>query len=321
MRTRFLLLVTLWIAGCGDGTFDPNGSSGGGGGGGGDGDQLYLGTTATATAAGTITVVVHHDGDSVPAVDAKITAEGGGGGAICEDPNNASGTCPSGEIVCGTVCCPSDHPFLCASNSLCYTGAEMAQFACGASCASCNGVDAPDNQSSGGDQTYYVTGTLDGGALSASGDGVSLDGTLDGDVLGGSFSGPDGAGSFSAADASDHDVARYCGTYSGGDSGTWNLQTGGGTASGSFAGSLAAGTLSGTASSSSVDLQFISDFASGTASGSISGGSVTGSWSGGGASGSWSGSTGACSGGSTVTSADDCCTKTARGLLCPIEGC
>jgi hypothetical protein len=42
MRTSSLLLVTLWVTGCGGGTFDPRG----GGGAGGDGDQLYLGTTA-----------------------------------------------------------------------------------------------------------------------------------------------------------------------------------------------------------------------------------------------------------------------------------
>jgi len=324
MRTKYLLLVAL-AAGCGgDGVFDPY-SSGGSTGGNTGGDRLYLGTTATATASGTISVVTHAGDGGVPAVDAKLTApQAGGGGPICADPNNqGGGTCPTGDIACGTVCCPADHPFHCASTSSCYTTATQAMGFCslGTSCESCNGVDAPDNQWTTGNQTYLLTGTLDGTTLTASGEGVSLMGTLDGDVLDGTFSGPDGDGSFSAADASNHEVARYCGTYSGGDSGTWNLQTGGGTASGSFAGSLAAGTLSGTASSSSVNLQFTSDEASGTASGSISGGTVSGSWSGGGTSGSWNGSESSCSGGSSVTSASDCCTQTARGLSCPIEGC
>jgi hypothetical protein len=325
-RRVVLAAAALLLAACsdGDGVFEVGG---GGGGGSSGGDQLYLGTVAGSSTSGTLAIVVHpKEGSSGSSgssrgVDAKITTASKGG-PLCQGPANPNSTCGAGQVLCQDGCCPSDFPFHCAGSQNCWASAEAAQIECGASCLSCNGVSAPDNQGTGGASSVILTGTLsDDGTLSAAGEGWNLSGQIDGQLVEGGFSGPGGEdGSFSAADATDNDVVRYCGSFDGDDSGTWNLQVGGGMASGSFAGSFAGGVLEGTASSSSIELQFVSTDASGTASGQISGGSVSGTWSGSGFAGSWSGTT-PCMGTDSVSSADDCCMQTARGLACPIEGC
>jgi hypothetical protein len=180
------------------------------------------------------------------------------------------------------------------------------------------------SETTSGDSGYVVlTGANDGNDITLDGDGWNLDGNIDGDTISGNFEDPSGdSGLFTANDASDGEVTRYCGQFSGDDSGTWNLQVSG-TANGAFAGSLASGTLHGSESGGSINLNFSGDVASGTAHGTASGGSVTGTWStsDGEYGGSWNGSTSGCGGGSQPASADDCCVQTSRGLSCPIEGC
>lgn len=148
---------------------------------------------------------------------------------------------------------------------------------------------------------------------------------IEGDSVSGGFTDADGNdGNFAAEDATDSPVLVFCGQYSGGDSGRWNLEVGQGRASGAFSGG-AAGTLTGSRSGSSVSLQFDGDLASGTATGTISGMSISGSWKTGdsSATGSWSGSTQACgaAAGAAGTSGADCCSHSGGKSYCPIEGC
>jgi hypothetical protein len=79
-------------------------------------------------------------------------------------------------------------------------------------------------------------------------------------------------------------VNAFCGTYDGGDSGSWNfVVSASGEVTGAFDGG-ASGTLSGTASGDSITLSWIAtdgQDATGSASGTVdSNGSVTGAWSG-----------------------------------------
>jgi hypothetical protein len=305
-----------------------------------NGDQLFLGTIAGAQkASGIISVVVHADssssgggllgngGGSTKAVEAKITTSGGSTGGTSVTCSGAAAappmkTCPqAGQTACGTqYCCDSAHPFLCASTQSCYATAEAAAAACSSSCSSCDGK-AHTVTTGGTGASQIVKGTMDGsGRVTMSGGGWQLDGKVENGGISGDYTGPKGSGNFAGVDATNDSVTRFCGTFSGADSGTWNLQTSSSKATGSFAGSFASGNLDGSVSGSSVSLRYSSPSASGTASGTISGSSVSGTYSGD-ASGTWSG--GACNvgSGSAPKSAKDCCTQTSRGLMCPIEGC
>lgn len=155
--------------------------------------------------------------------------------------------------------------------------------------------------------TVRITGTV------AAGGGVTLAGqgwTVNAGILGATFSGvvggPSGAGTISAQDATHDEVTRYCGSFSGADRGTWNMQISDAGASGSFAGQFAAGNIQGGLAGTSLMLTFGIGSSSnrGTASGTVSGAQVSGTWrtSDGGASGSWSGSTAACA---SMNSAND----------------
>jgi hypothetical protein len=239
-------------------------------------------------------------------------------------PKSASTYCPiAGEGLCGEGhCCPSETPYGCASSGKCYASSAEAAANCGSSCLACGAAPASGGQSSSS------SGPSVGGQSSSNG---SVSGELDGTTLTGRFEDPNGGGGvFTAQDATKKPVTKYCGTFSGSDHGTWNLQGGGSSVSGSFQGELASGLLNGKLEGSSLSLTFSGD-ASGEAPGTVSGSSVSGTWrtSDGGYSGTWSGSTSACvgaGGGSGSTKAGNgCCTVVNRGgkmlTACCIEGC
>ena len=113
-----------------------------------------------------------------------------------------------------------------------------------------------------------------------SGDGFTLDGTVspDGSELAGSGLAPDGAsGTFTTLNTA-LDPTNYCGTYSGGESGTWNVTTStSGRVTGSFAGTGGAGIIGGTLTGTSVSVTYVGE-ERGTASGTVQGTSVSGTW-------------------------------------------
>lgn len=86
--------------------------------------------------------------------------------------------------------------------------------------------------------SQIVRGTVSSTArvLLSSG-GRQLDGKLGSGGVARNTTGP--SGTFSAVDATDDSVTRFCGTFSGADSGTGNLEVSSSEASGSFAGSFA----------------------------------------------------------------------------------
>lgn len=138
-----------------------------------------------------------------------------------------------------------------------------------------------------GGRTVSLSGTWSAsGRYTLSGNGYSFEGTAGTTSTKGTFTGPDDAkGDFSGENATTTETMRYCGTYRGSGSGTWNFVVSeSGSVSGSFAGT-ADGTLSGTVGGSAVRLAWsgtaLGDPASGTAMGTIDQGStVTGQWSG-----------------------------------------
>lgn len=73
--------------------------------------------------------------------------------------------------------------------------------------------------------TVDLTGVLDGTDLLLEGGGYTFGGTLSSGVISGAFSGPGGeTGSFSVSITTDNaQVALYCGTYDGDDSGVFSL--------------------------------------------------------------------------------------------------
>ncbi len=130
-----------------------------------------------------------------------------------------------------------------------------------------------------GGGTVTLNGTYDASAnpqLTVAGGGYTISGnfTAASGQFSGSFTGPSGNGQWTAS-AGGTTVRVFCGTYSGGASGTWNLVLDNNN------------MLSGVANTSKGAVQL---------SGSYSGGAVTVSWSGGTASGTLSTTTGAGSG-------------------------
>lgn len=307
-----------------------------------DGDRLFEGTLSTEGGeAGVCTLVIHSDrsAEGILVTRAGVTRLKGTGGltrmqlgadppSSCGwSPPTTSGTCSSTSVRCGDACCPASSPFRCAALGKCYRTQEGAAAACGSACLAC-GVTPPPGTSD------------DAGAPDA---GTSFGGTLKGQiedgVMTGTFVDAYGTGGiFSAQDATNAKVARFCGTFAGGETGTWNLQFAGQVASGSFQGDLVEGQLTGTVSGSSVSLSFSDDLGTGTATGTISGATISGTWRAGGTSGTWTGSEGACltspgaapGGTSTTTSSGTtgstgCCKSVERNgktmTACCIEGC
>ena len=64
-----------------------------------------------------------------------------------------------------------------------------------------------------------------GGVLSVSGGGYTFSGNASEGALLGSFSGPDStSGAFSTLDSTENTITLYCGTFTGSDSGIWNME-------------------------------------------------------------------------------------------------
>lgn len=166
------------------------------------------------------------------------------------------------------------------------------------------GADASKRESVGevdvqGGKRVEIRGTWQSdGSFVVSGHGWSLEGNFEGRGFSGTFSGPGGAsGDFAGADSATQDAARYCGHYSGSDTGVWNFVV---AEDGSVHGSYSSGSLHGSATGDGVKLSWSEEFASGKATGTVDGnGKVHGTWSGEAevlgdnvsVSGSWSGST------------------------------
>jgi len=146
-----------------------------------------------------------------------------------------------------------------------------------------------------GSSPVSLTGTFTSpsGPLVVSGGGYQFNGTVSGSTLSGTWTGPGATGSFTTINSTGgSSVTVYCGTYSGTNTGTWNLAVSGSTVSGSFSDTNGnSGTLSGTVSGSTVTLTISTG---GTATGTINGTSVSGTWSAGNNSGTWSGSSTGC---------------------------
>ena len=131
-----------------------------------------------------------------------------------------------------------------------------------------------------------LTGTYSSSskALALAGGSYSFTGTLSNRTFSGIYIGPKGAGQFSALSDEGTTVTSYCGTYSGSDSGVWNLTVDtAGNATGAFSSNAGGGSgvLTGTVNGSGA---LNVTFSGGSASGTISGG---GSWTASPASGSW----------------------------------
>ncbi len=143
--------------------------------------------------------------------------------------------------------------------------------------------------------TIDLAGTFnpDDQSFTISGGGYTFSGTISGGAIGGTYSGPNGDGSFSIFDEGDGAVTTFCGTFSGDQSGTWNMIVQGGEAAGTYGGTVS-GYFEGNVSGQTVTITYDSLGGVSSASGTISGSSMTGAWSGGGESGTWEGSTSAC---------------------------
>ena len=137
-------------------------------------------------------------------------------------------------------------------------------------------------------------------ALVVSGSGYTFEGTLSADFksLSGTFTGPT-SGSFSTLTTSSGGVTTYCGTYSGDDSGVWNIVII--SATGQVSGTWAdiggdAGLIAGQLTGTSLDLTDPNE-PNTTATGTLQGTSLSGTWSSAseGSTGTFSGSTGGCS--------------------------
>ena len=146
-----------------------------------------------------------------------------------------------------------------------------------------------------------LTGTFTplSGDLSLTGDGTTFTGTISGGRTSGTFSNPTTglSGGFSGLDSSDSTVTTYCGTFSGGDTGVFNVQV---DSSGNLSGSAiptsdtggSPVSLSGTVTGNSIT----GESSEGNSfSGTIAGNDVSGTFEiTGGGTGTFSGSTGAC---------------------------
>ncbi len=150
--------------------------------------------------------------------------------------------------------------------------------------------------------TLHITGGVDvvlsgtftppSGPLDVSGGGYTFSGSLQNGTLSGTWTGPGSSGSFTAlVSGSSGSVTNFCGTFSGSDSGTWDLSQSGMTLSGSYTGSGGSATLSGTLSGTSISLTSPSGA---TAQGTLSGPSMSGTWTSGSHTGTWQGSTSGC---------------------------
>jgi hypothetical protein len=137
------------------------------------------------------------------------------------------------------------------------------------------------------------SGSGSGTAFTFSGGGYNFNASSAGDTITGSYNGPKGDGSFTLLSSGGGGATTYCGTFSGTQSGVWNVTVSGSNVSGSYTATSAGvgGTLSGSVGGSNMSLS-----ASGgvTATGTISGASVSGSWSAPGENGTWTGSSGGC---------------------------
>ena len=144
----------------------------------------------------------------------------------------------------------------------------------------------------GGDTIVNGTFTTPSGPLSVSGGGYTFTGTRSNGVLSGTFAGPGvTSGAFTAlVSTGSQPVSIFCGTFSGSDSGSWNLAMSGSNLSGSFTGGAGSSFLTGTRSGDHVSLTFVNGSATGTLEDYWS--TVSGTWmtNGGSQSGTWTGS-------------------------------
>jgi len=161
-----------------------------------------------------------------------------------------------------------------------------------------------------GSGTLTITGTLYTGAgvapvtlggtfitttnaLGATGGGWTIAGTLAGGKMTGTYVNGSRTGIYTLEHNVSNSVAVYCGTFTGGADGTWNLTVNGTSLSGVYAeaGGTPA-TLTGT-----VGANLSITYAAGTATGTFTDGAHTamsGSWTAGSATGTWTGSIAAC---------------------------
>lgn len=149
-------------------------------------------------------------------------------------------------------------------------------------------------------QTTTLSGTFDSStkALNLSGGGFTFTGAIDNGQMTGTFTGPNSAtGTFSGLNSTTATVTRYCGTFTGTQSGVWNFEVANGKVLGAVvqtpkpgqSGLSIVGTLSGSTFTFTV-----AGITTVTGTGTIQGGSTSGTWSGGTDSGTFSGSSSAC---------------------------
>ena len=146
--------------------------------------------------------------------------------------------------------------------------------------------------------TVNLTGTFDTttNKFTLTAPGWTIDATIANNRVSGTISTPTGLGSMSAMVTTEtNPVVRYCGSYSGTESGKFLVMTTAGFASGVAAENGEPGgiTLAGTVNGNSVSLSWSWNGGSGLATGTINGQIMSGTWSNTDSqSGTWSGSTG-----------------------------
>ncbi len=140
-------------------------------------------------------------------------------------------------------------------------------------------------------EVVRLFGLFDAGTqeLILRGAGYSFEGVVAGQLLSGTYSGPNGAsGSFSAVNTQESTATTYCGSYSGDQSGVFNMAV---SANGRVVGVWAGGGESGRFTGEVVGTTITISDGFGMATGTIQGNKVSGTWSEGSESGTWTGNT------------------------------
>lgn len=135
-----------------------------------------------------------------------------------------------------------------------------------------------------------LTGTYSSStkAVNLSGGGHTLVGTVNSSgELKGAHHGTGGDGTFATQRGTSSEVAQFCGTFAGDDTGTWNLSKRANSLVGAFASDGGdSGSLTGTLSGSSISITFSGGTAAGTLTSATA---MNGTWTAGVASGTWTG--------------------------------
>jgi len=152
--------------------------------------------------------------------------------------------------------------------------------------ATASGTLTPSGQSAVSLSGTFSTSTK---AVNLSGGGHTLAGTVNSTSgeLSGAHHGTGGDGTFATQKGTSSEVQQFCGTFTGDDTGTWNLSKRANSLVGAYAADGGGdGSLSGTLSGSSISITFSGGTASGTLTSATA---MNGTWTAAPASGTWTG--------------------------------